>query len=448
MATSFMIVGVNFVLKVMLVELIKSLRLKTVTLETIYTMVSVFVGQFANTAILQVMNNANLSDFDGGTGFLSVLFPVGTMTDFNMEWYATVGTLLMRAMMMAAIWPLIEFAMFYSLITFTRCVDKNFGSDPMWSRSPSVQAYIDTWAGPIYLIHYRYATILLAITVAFVYGTGMPMLYFYAFLAYLVLYINERLLVCYYYREPPTFDEQMTLLCLDLIKWVPYLMLPFCFWMLGNRQIYETVTFPIDFKSDVRLSGHTISTAITHLDPRLLTYNSAPMWLFIVLVTYSIVSWLFCSADDEEEDDGLVEGLEDYYTALKKDDKAMTIGQEETMLNQYRVKTFSDEQFLAIKNAGDADLEKIIMGVATYRILESMAYQQLFQYEPSKKDDHGEVKRDGVIVVSTQEDCDPKHIVNEPLQQDATYLVVNLPFIPENKRRTLNLDTSGGKSLF
>lgn len=125
------------------------------------------------------------------------------------------------------------------------------------------------------------------------------------------------------------------------------------------------------------------------------------MWLFIFLVTYSIVSWLFCSADDDDDDDGLVEGLEDYYTALKKDDKAMTIGQEETMLNQYKVKTFSDEQFLAIKNAPDADLEKIIMGVATYRILESMAYQQMFQYEPSKKDLHGVVKRDGVIIVST-----------------------------------------------
>ena len=161
MAVSMMIVAVNFVLKVILVELIKSLRLKTVTAETNYTMIAIFVGQFVNTAILVVINNASFHDFDGGVGPLSQIFRVGTMTDFNVLWYKSVGTILMKAMLMAGLWPLIEFAMFWSMIAFFRCMDKNFGSDEFFTNSPSIQAYIDTWAGPIYLIHYRYATILL-----------------------------------------------------------------------------------------------------------------------------------------------------------------------------------------------------------------------------------------------------------------------------------------------
>ena len=44
MGVSFTIVGVNFALKMLLVELIKALRLKTVTLETNYTMITIFVG--------------------------------------------------------------------------------------------------------------------------------------------------------------------------------------------------------------------------------------------------------------------------------------------------------------------------------------------------------------------------------------------------------------------
>ena len=44
MGVSMMIVGVNFVLRIILVDLIKSLRLTTVTAETNYTMVSIFVG--------------------------------------------------------------------------------------------------------------------------------------------------------------------------------------------------------------------------------------------------------------------------------------------------------------------------------------------------------------------------------------------------------------------
>lgn len=39
-----MIVGVNFILRIILVDLIKSLRLKTVTLEANYTILTIFVG--------------------------------------------------------------------------------------------------------------------------------------------------------------------------------------------------------------------------------------------------------------------------------------------------------------------------------------------------------------------------------------------------------------------
>lgn len=342
MAVSMMIVGVNFVLKVILVELIKSLRLKTVTAETNYTMIAIFIGQFMNTAVIVVLNNASFHDFDGGVGPLSQIFRVGTMTDFSVIWYKTVGTILMKAMLMAGLWPLIEFTMFWSMITFFRCLDKNFGTDPYFSNSPSIQAYIDTWAGPVYLIHYRYATILLQIGVAFSYGAGMPLLYFYAFLAYVILYVNERLLVCYYYREPPAFDEKMTMLCIDFSKYVPYIMLPMAFWQLGNRQIFENETYAINFKSDIRLSGHTMTDAFSHMDPRHMTYNSAPLWVFFALVAVAITYWILDIEEEEEEDDQLVEGLENYFDACKPDDRGVSIGQEETMLKQYNVKTFSD----------------------------------------------------------------------------------------------------------
>jgi len=83
---------------VILVDLIKSLRLKTVTLETVYTMITIFVGQFINTAVLIVLNNASFKDFDGGDGPLSLVFSVGTETDFGVIWYKTVGTTIMTTM--------------------------------------------------------------------------------------------------------------------------------------------------------------------------------------------------------------------------------------------------------------------------------------------------------------------------------------------------------------
>ena len=99
MGVSFLIVGVNFILKITLVELIHSLHLKTVTKETNYTMITIFLGQFVNTAVLIVLNNASFKDFDGGSGFISTIFFVGSETDFSVNWYRTVGTTIMRTML-------------------------------------------------------------------------------------------------------------------------------------------------------------------------------------------------------------------------------------------------------------------------------------------------------------------------------------------------------------
>ena len=251
MGVSMMIVGVNFVLRIILVDLIKSLRLRTVTEETNYTMVSIFIGQFVNTGILLTLNSANFKDIDGGNGPLSWIFMVGDLTDFNVQWYRSVGAIIMKTMFMTALWPLIEVAMFWSILNFSRWLDRGFGFDTFVTGMPTVQAYIDLYAGPEYLIHYRYATILLNIGVAFLYGTAMPYLYLCALLAFVILYINERLLVCYYYREPPAFDEKMTLMTLTLTKLVPLIMLPMAFWQLGNRQIFDDRVEEIIYKSDV-----------------------------------------------------------------------------------------------------------------------------------------------------------------------------------------------------
>ena len=74
----------------------------------------------------------------------------------------------------------------------------------------------------------------------------------------------------------------------------------------------------------------------------------------------------------------LVEGLADYYEALKEDDRSSLIGTEETFRNNYDVKTFSDVNYAKVRNAVSADTDRIMQGVATYKILESLEYQQAF----------------------------------------------------------------------
>ena len=447
-AVSMIIVAVNFILKVMLTNMVAGLRLKTMTKETDITMIAIFVGQFVNTAILLVLNNANFNDFDEGIGPLSTIFFVGTETDFSVNWYRQVGGLLIATLITQALWPLIEIAMFGGMWWGMQYLDRDMGSDSYKTKMPTAQAYVDLYAGPVYLIHYRYSMILLHISCAFLYGTCMPVLYVVAFFAFIVLFVNERVLVCYYYREPPSFDEEITLKAMSLIGWIPTLVLPFVFWQMGNRQIFETVVIPVDRASDVILSGHDIKNAMMHANPLYLTYNSGPFLLFCVIFTYKILKWLKETLlDDEEEDDQLCEGLSNYYDALEETDKKVNIGSEKWYLDKYRLRTYSEKQFERLQKSESAELEKIIMGCGTYRPLDNLKYQQEFQYEPPKLEGDGKIKRDNAIFIATEE-REGVEQKNDLAQADIPFLGMNIAFIPHDKRATLNFCTKGGNQIF
>lgn len=206
----------------------------------------------------------------------------------------------------------------------------------------------------------------------------------------------------------------------------------------------------LEFKTDVKLSQHNLSQSFDHMNPMFMTYNSGPLWLLILIMAWGIFCWATgCCQEEEEEDDQLCEGLAAQQEALKEDDKFTIIGEEETYISKYQTHTLTGEQLTKIKNSETADTEKIIMGVATYRILDNLEYQQALQYEPARYNpSSGTCERDNVIIISTQSgEVDPKSIVNEPLQQDATYLAINYPFIPDSKRDLFNMDTSEGKSV-
>ena len=68
-----------------------------------------------------------------------------------------------------------------------------------------MQAFVDTYAGPEFTLHYKYSYILVVVYVTFLYGAGLPVLFPIAFFSLLGLYIVERLMMAYSYRMPPMY---------------------------------------------------------------------------------------------------------------------------------------------------------------------------------------------------------------------------------------------------
>lgn len=78
------------------------------------------------------------------------------------------------------------------------------------TRQPGVQSYIQKYMGPSFAIEFRRSNVLYIVSMAFIFGPLFPMLYLIVCLSLSVLFVVERLYLCYWCREPPAYDEVMT----------------------------------------------------------------------------------------------------------------------------------------------------------------------------------------------------------------------------------------------
>ena len=151
------------------------------------------------------MINADLSDFNNP--LLSWL-NAGYYSDFTVRWYKDVGKIITSTMTNIIFWPILEFCGFFTLRYLARfydrgcccCCRKNL------TKKKTIQDYVDLYAGPVYFIHYKYSYILNVVFITFMFGAGIPILFFQALAALIVLYVCERLTLAYSCIPPPMYD--------------------------------------------------------------------------------------------------------------------------------------------------------------------------------------------------------------------------------------------------
>jgi len=197
MIMSFIIVATNFVLRMIMISLIKwigedthSQQLKSITN-------GIFIVQFLNTGILLLLVQANLSEYD--VPFVSSALD-GPFTDFLPLWYVGVGYKIVQTMIVNAIFPFIEFGIAYTKLWVFRRMDDGFAKDSYKTKKTNMQTYIDIYSGPEYLIHFKYSGILNVTFVTMMYGIGQPVLFPIALVSYFILYSIERVLIAYFYQ--------------------------------------------------------------------------------------------------------------------------------------------------------------------------------------------------------------------------------------------------------
>jgi len=197
-------------------------------------MVAVTLMQFFNTAVLLLVRLFMETNKE-------TLFTLDVQS-ITVYWYIKYAPYLVGTMKAMAAWPMIELGMYGAAFKLLRYFDRGFTRDKFKTKLPSIQTYIDLHAGPPFAIHWRYSAVLLQFSVALLFGAGMPVLYFVALSGCVFQHIADRLLVCYFYREPPHYDESMTLVAIKALRVFAIGGCLGTWFILRSEEIFETAT--------------------------------------------------------------------------------------------------------------------------------------------------------------------------------------------------------------
>lgn len=121
-AVQYMIVAINYVLRLFIIKLIIFIGKDTESEQTRLITNGVFIVQFFNTAFLLLLVNANLTEQGG---FLGGIFK-GKIGDFNTFWFGDIGKTLVGAMMFNVYWPVMEAFVWYGYRLAFRLLDRRF----------------------------------------------------------------------------------------------------------------------------------------------------------------------------------------------------------------------------------------------------------------------------------------------------------------------------------
>mmetsp|Transcript_30189 Transcript_30189/g.46169 ORF Transcript_30189/g.46169 Transcript_30189/m.46169 type:complete len:98 (+) Transcript_30189:907-1200(+) len=92
-------------------KLIDKIGYDTLSLKVSSVFTAIFVTSFINTGILLLLTNANLSSYP----ILDLLPLRGQFPDIDMFWYIEIGPSLVQTMIITAIFPYVEFLIFWTL---------------------------------------------------------------------------------------------------------------------------------------------------------------------------------------------------------------------------------------------------------------------------------------------------------------------------------------------
>ena len=172
---------------------------------------NVFIAQFMNTALINLLINADLIYYFpileplGSDGY-NIL--TGTSRDFDSTWYMTVGSQLILTMLTASISPNIaELAKWP-----TALVKQRLMTNRVLTQAQMNQLY----EGPEVVLSERYGALLSVLFVVMMYSAGMPLINFFAVVYFSLAYWCDKATLLMISKQPGSIDSTLVIIVISL----------------------------------------------------------------------------------------------------------------------------------------------------------------------------------------------------------------------------------------
>ena len=227
-----------------------------------------FIVSFFNSGILLILMSAK-SNFP----ILDQFFQ-GAYADFSPDWYNDIGYIIFTNSLINSLYPLMDVLIYMPLWQFKKMRDqgkwypKGMKEFPQQTSCTSVSQYYNLYAGPVYNIHNKLASIQSIVCITLLFGAGMPILFVIAAMAFAIMYMVERYTIAKYYRQPANYGPEISLQTIKELRiYCIILLYPMGFWIFSNRQIFENEVSHVNHESEVMSHSHTIIGSLKRISP-------------------------------------------------------------------------------------------------------------------------------------------------------------------------------------
>lgn len=373
--TEFLSVGitvVNMIIRDISIVLIEFIGYHTETEQTAAIMSLITVATFFNTAILMLLTNANTE----GT-MLSWIPLRGTMTDLDLNWYTDIADALVWTMLINSVYVYLGFVMQAAMMVVFRSLDK--GCKNFWTcaetdqtKCLTIQQYVNTYAGPVHLMHFKYATAMNTIYTTFMYGLAIPVLFPIAFITFFNIYLVEKLCVAYWYQKPPMYGPELNTAALDMMRWAPLAFFIFGYWIMGNKQIFNNTTPYVEY-SNVAVPTEHNGWPWNENGP------AVPMFFFLCAFVSLMCLKKFlgkclkkCNLSQDTDEIEVDEQLGNYFETLPNHTRKNWLATEANNSNRLGIKTFGVGAYEALRTVQGKT--KVMKNTINYNILSNPLY--------------------------------------------------------------------------